>query len=92
MRVDPDESSTFLIAAYEGYISLPKNSQNAAHLMAGLGALVHYLNTKYFCAFSLWIAFRFANGDPLSGPSLANEPKPAKSCLRRHRIEMIRSH
>jgi hypothetical protein len=26
--VDPNETSTFLIAAYEGYISLAKNSQD----------------------------------------------------------------
>jgi TetR/AcrR family transcriptional regulator, transcriptional repressor for nem operon len=44
-RVDPDESSTFLIAAYEGYISLAKNSQDAAGLKAGLSAMVHYLDT-----------------------------------------------
>jgi AcrR family transcriptional regulator len=44
-RVDPDRSSTFLIAAYEGYISLAKNSQNVADLKAGVGAMVHYLDT-----------------------------------------------
>jgi TetR/AcrR family transcriptional regulator, transcriptional repressor for nem operon len=44
-RVDPDESSMFLVAAYEGYISLAKNSQDVAGLKAGLGAMVGYLNT-----------------------------------------------
>ncbi|TWB85307.1 TetR family transcriptional regulator [Bradyrhizobium macuxiense] len=43
--VDPDQSSTFLIAAYEGYISLAKNSQNGADLKAGLDAMVRYLDT-----------------------------------------------
>jgi TetR/AcrR family transcriptional regulator, transcriptional repressor for nem operon len=44
-RVDLDEASTFLIATYEGYISLAKNSQSAADLKAGVGVMVRYLDT-----------------------------------------------
>lgn len=44
--VDPDETSLFLIAAYEGYISLAKNFQDAAGLKAGLKTMVRYLNAS----------------------------------------------
>jgi TetR/AcrR family transcriptional repressor of nem operon len=43
--VNADEAATFLIAAYEGYMSLAKNSQDARGLRAGQKALVHYLET-----------------------------------------------
>jgi hypothetical protein len=38
-------ASLWPIAAYEGYISLAKNSQDVAGLKAGLSAMVRYLNT-----------------------------------------------
>lgn len=41
--VDPDEVATFLIAAYEGYFSLAKNSQDARVLRSGLKILIGYL-------------------------------------------------
>jgi len=41
--VDPDEVATFLIAAYEGYFSLAKNSQDARVLRSGLRNLIGYL-------------------------------------------------
>ena len=41
--VDPDEAATFLIAAYEGYFSLAKNSQDAGVLRSGLRNLIAYL-------------------------------------------------
>ena len=41
--VDPDEAATFLIAAYEGYFSLAKNSQDARVLRSGLKNLTGYL-------------------------------------------------
>jgi len=41
--VDPDEAATFLIAAYEGYFSLAKNSQDARVLRSGLRNLTGYL-------------------------------------------------
>lgn len=43
--IDPDETATFLIAAYEGYISLAKNSQDAGVLQAGQKTLVRYLES-----------------------------------------------
>jgi AcrR family transcriptional regulator len=43
--VNADEAATFLIAAYEGYMSLAKNSQDARGLRAGQKALVRYLET-----------------------------------------------
>jgi len=42
-NVDPDEAATFLIAAYEGYFSLAKNSQDAQVLRSGLRSLIGYL-------------------------------------------------
>ena len=41
--VDPDEVATFVIAAYEGYISLAKNAQHPAPLQAGQKTLARYL-------------------------------------------------
>ena len=41
--MDPDEVATFLIAAYEGYFSLAKNSQDARVLRSGLKKLIGYL-------------------------------------------------
>lgn len=43
--VKPDEAATFLIATYEGYLSLAKNSQDAKALRAGQRALVRYLES-----------------------------------------------
>jgi len=43
--VNADEAATFLIATYEGYMSLAKNSQEARKLRAGQKALVQYLET-----------------------------------------------
>jgi AcrR family transcriptional regulator len=43
--IDPDETATFLIAAYEGYISLSKNSQDGRALRAGNKGLARYLET-----------------------------------------------
>ncbi len=44
-RVDPDETSTFLIATYEGYISLAKNFQDASGLKTSLASMVRYLES-----------------------------------------------
>lgn len=41
--VDPDEAATFLIAAYEGYFSLAKNSQDVRVLRSGVRNLTGYL-------------------------------------------------
>jgi TetR/AcrR family transcriptional regulator, transcriptional repressor for nem operon len=43
--VDPDETATFLIAAYEGYISLAKCFQSASSLNAGGKTLARYLES-----------------------------------------------
>ncbi|HEX4487976.1 MAG TPA: TetR family transcriptional regulator C-terminal domain-containing protein [Terriglobales bacterium] len=43
--VNADETATFLMAAYEGYISLSKNSQDASLLRQGNKALAQYLET-----------------------------------------------
>jgi TetR/AcrR family transcriptional regulator, transcriptional repressor for nem operon len=43
--VNPDESATFLIATYEGYLSLAKNAQDAKALRAGQRALIRYLES-----------------------------------------------
>lgn len=43
--VDPDETATFLIAAYEGYISLAKCFQSASSLKAGGKTLARYLES-----------------------------------------------
>ena len=44
-EIDPDETATFLIAAYEGYISLAKCFQDADRLRAGERTLVRYLES-----------------------------------------------
>jgi TetR/AcrR family transcriptional repressor of nem operon len=41
--VDPDETATFLIAAYEGYVSLAKNSQDARVLESGQRRVIHHI-------------------------------------------------
>jgi TetR/AcrR family transcriptional repressor of nem operon len=43
--VDPGETATFLIATYEGYLSLAKNSQDAQLLGTGLKAMTRYLES-----------------------------------------------
>jgi AcrR family transcriptional regulator len=43
--VDPDETATFLVAAYEGYMSLAKCFQEASVLRAGQKTLVRYLHS-----------------------------------------------
>ena len=42
-NVDPNEAATFFIAAYEGYFSLAKNSQDARVLRSGLKTLIGFL-------------------------------------------------
>jgi TetR/AcrR family transcriptional regulator, transcriptional repressor for nem operon len=41
--VDPDETATFFIATYEGYISLAKNFQDARVLQSGKRSMIRYL-------------------------------------------------
>jgi TetR/AcrR family transcriptional regulator, transcriptional repressor for nem operon len=43
--VDPEDTATFLIAVYEGYISVCKNSQDRRMLQSGKRSIVHYLET-----------------------------------------------
>lgn len=43
--VDPDEAATFLIAVYEGYLSLAKNSQDARILRSGQRNLIGHLES-----------------------------------------------
>jgi TetR/AcrR family transcriptional repressor of nem operon len=43
--VDADETATFLVAAYEGCISLAKNSQDARVLQSGQRSLVRHLES-----------------------------------------------
>jgi TetR/AcrR family transcriptional regulator, transcriptional repressor for nem operon len=43
--VDPTETATFLVAVYEGYISLAKNAQDAGLLREGKRQMVRYLET-----------------------------------------------
>ncbi len=43
--VDPDETATFLIAAYEGCWSLAKNAQDARVLQSGLKSIIRYLDS-----------------------------------------------
>jgi TetR/AcrR family transcriptional regulator, transcriptional repressor for nem operon len=43
--VNPDETATFLIAAYEGYMSLAKCFQDAGGLRAGQKTIVRYLES-----------------------------------------------
>ena len=41
----PLETATFLVALYEGYISLAKNAQEPAVLRSGLRTIVRHLET-----------------------------------------------
>ena len=50
-EVDPAETATFLIAMYEGYISLAKNSQDARVLQSGKKRMVRYLESLRATAF-----------------------------------------
>jgi TetR/AcrR family transcriptional repressor of nem operon len=43
--VKPDETATFLIAAYEGYVSLAKNSQDAQMLQSGQRNMIRHLES-----------------------------------------------
>lgn len=43
--VDPDDAATFLLAAYEGHMSLGKCYQDPKALKAGMKMLVQYLHT-----------------------------------------------
>lgn len=43
--IDPDETASFLIAAYEGYISLAKCFQDASELRGGEKTLMRYLES-----------------------------------------------
>jgi len=44
-EVDADDAAVFLVATYEGYISLTKNSQDARVLRSGKRTLVRYLES-----------------------------------------------
>lgn len=43
--VNPEEMGSFLVAAYEGYISLAKSEQDAATLVAGEKVMIKFLET-----------------------------------------------
>jgi TetR/AcrR family transcriptional regulator, transcriptional repressor for nem operon len=43
--LNPEETATFLMATYEGYISLAKNSQDAETLQSGMRTMAKYLET-----------------------------------------------
>ena len=43
--VDPGEAAAFLLATYEGYISLAKSFQDVARLQAGEKAMISYLES-----------------------------------------------
>lgn len=43
--VDPDEKASFLIAAYEGYISLAKGAQDVRVLQSGIRSMIRYLES-----------------------------------------------
>lgn len=43
--VDADETAAFLIAAYEGYISLAKNAQDVRVLQSGVKTMIRYLES-----------------------------------------------
>lgn len=44
-NIEPDDEATFVIALYEGYISLAKNSQDARLLKSGKKRMVRYLES-----------------------------------------------
>jgi TetR/AcrR family transcriptional regulator, transcriptional repressor for nem operon len=48
--VDPKERAIFLVAVYEGYLSLAKNSQDARVLQAGKRILIRHLESLRPCA------------------------------------------
>jgi AcrR family transcriptional regulator len=43
--VDPAEAATFIVAVYEGYVSLAKNAQDARILQSGKKQIVKYLKS-----------------------------------------------
>jgi AcrR family transcriptional regulator len=43
--LDPEEEATFVIAVYEGYISLAKNTQDARLLKSGKKRMINYLES-----------------------------------------------
>jgi TetR/AcrR family transcriptional regulator, transcriptional repressor for nem operon len=43
--LDPDETAMFLMATYEGFISLAKNSQEAETMQSGMRTIAKYLET-----------------------------------------------
>jgi TetR/AcrR family transcriptional regulator, transcriptional repressor for nem operon len=43
--IDPEDTATFFIALYEGYISVCKNSQDAKIMQSGKRSIVQYLET-----------------------------------------------
>ena len=44
-NIEPDDEATFVIALYEGYISLAKNSQDAKLLKSGKKRMIGYLES-----------------------------------------------
>ncbi|HEY2119294.1 MAG TPA: TetR/AcrR family transcriptional regulator [Candidatus Acidoferrum sp.] len=42
-EIDVDDTATFFIAVYEGYISITKNSQDAKMMQSGKRSIVHFL-------------------------------------------------
>lgn len=44
-ELDAEDEATFLVAAYEGYVSLAKNAQDAAVLRSGLRRITNHLET-----------------------------------------------
>ena len=44
-QVDPFETANFLIALYEGYLSLAKNAQDVYVLQSGQRSMIHYLES-----------------------------------------------
>jgi AcrR family transcriptional regulator len=44
-EVDPEEAATFLVATFEGYISLAKNARDARVLEAGKKKMLHYVES-----------------------------------------------
>jgi TetR/AcrR family transcriptional regulator, transcriptional repressor for nem operon len=44
-NVEPDDEATFIIALYEGYISLAKNSQDSRMLKSGKKRMISYLES-----------------------------------------------
>jgi len=44
-NIDPEDEATFVIAVYEGYISLAKNSQDARLLKSGKKRMIRYIDS-----------------------------------------------